>query len=424
MPLHGRGKLFPALSLEQKKDLRMTSSSLLYSWHGTDASGTPVSGQTPGRSPAYVRAALIRQGITVASLWPASGLTFRLPKRREKADPAGFSRQLATLLRAGVPLLQAFEVMGRSGCDAAQAALLGRLKQDVASGLGLADALQRHPAWFDALYCNLVRVGEHSGTLDRQLEQLAGMLEQRRVLHKKVRKAMIYPLLLLLTGLGVSAILLLEVIPKFESMFSGMGTTLPAFTQWVIDLSTGLSRFAPLLLVMGVVLGFALRQLYRQHTPARLWISRRVLGLPVFGKLLGQAALARFARSLATSYGAGVALLDALVTVAGVTGGELHEQAVLRLRQGMANGQGLNQAMASEPLFPPLLVQLTAIGESSGTLDQMLEKAASHYEEQVSQALDQLTSLLEPAIVLILGLLVGGLVVAMYLPIFQLGSLI
>ena len=402
----------------------MSTTTPLYSWHGTDANGAPVSGQTPGRSPAYVRAGLIRQGITVASLRPASGVKLSLPKRREKADPAGFSRQLATLLKAGVPLLQAFEVMGRSGCNAALAALLGRLKQDVASGLGLADALQRHPAWFDALYCNLVRVGEQSGTLDRQLEQLAGMLEQRRALHKKVRKAMVYPLLLLLTGLGVAAILLLEVIPKFEGMFSGMGAQLPAFTQWVIDLSTGLSRFAPLLLVMGVVLGFAVRQLYRQHAPARLWIAQRVLGLPVFGQLLGQAALARFARSLATSYGAGVPLLDALGTVARVTGGDLHEQAVLRLRQGMANGQGLNQVMAAEPLFPPLLVQLTAIGESSGTLDQMLEKAASHYEEQVSQALDQLTSLLEPAIVLILGLLVGGLVVAMYLPIFQLGSLI
>jgi type IV pilus assembly protein PilC len=402
----------------------MTPSTLLYRWHGTDANGAPVSGQTPGRSPAYVRAGLIRQGITVASLRPASGLTFSLPRRRVKADPAGFSRQLATLLKAGVPLLQAFEVMGRSGCEAAQAALLERLQQDVASGLGLADALQRHPGWFDGLYCNLVRVGEQSGTLDRQLEQLAGMLEQRAALHRKVRKAMIYPLLLLLAGLGVSAVLLLEVIPRFESLFAGFDAALPAFTRWVIDLSTGLGRFGPLLLVMGAVAGLMVRQLYRQHGPARLWISARVLGLPVFGKLLGQAALARFARSLATSYAAGVPLLDALGTVARVCGGDLHEQAVLRLRQGMANGQGLNQAMACEPLFPPLLVQLTAIGESSGTLDQMLEKAASHYEEQVGQALDQLTSLLEPAIVLVLGLLVGGLVVAMYLPIFQLGSLI
>ncbi|MGE8305773.1 MULTISPECIES: type II secretion system F family protein [Pseudomonas] len=402
----------------------MNHSIRLYAWQGTDANGLAVSGQTPGRSPAYVRAGLLRQGILVASLRPAGGLAWRWPKRPEKTDPAGFSRQLATLLKAGVPLLQAFEVMGRSGCDAAQAALLVRLKQDVASGLGLADALQRHPGWFDTLYCNLVRVGEQSGTLDRQLEQLAGMLEQRLALHKKVRKAMIYPLLLLLTGLGVSAVLLLEVIPQFQSLFAGFDTALPAFTQWVIDLSTGLGRYAPLLLVGVAMLGLAGRQLYRQHAPARLWISQRVLGLPVFGALLRQAAMARFARSLATSYAAGVPLLDAMGTVAKVSGGELHEHAILRLRQGMANGQGLNQAMATEPLFPPLLVQLVAIGESSGTLDTMLEKAASHYEEQVSQALEQLTSLLEPAIVLVLGLLVGGLVVAMYLPIFQLGSLI
>ncbi|HEK1692548.1 TPA: type II secretion system F family protein [Pseudomonas putida] len=402
----------------------MNHSTQLYAWQGIDANGAEVRGQMAGRSPAYVRAGLQRQGIRVASLRPAGGLVWRWPARRAKSDPAGFSRQLATLLRAGVPLLQAFQVMGRSGCSAVQAALLERLKQDVAAGLGLADALQRHPQWFDGLYCNLVRVGEQSGTLDRQLEQLAGMLEQRQALLKRVRKAMLYPLLLLLTGLGVSAVLLLEVIPRFESLFAGFDAALPAFTQWVIDLSIGLGRNGPLLLITMLVGVLGMRQLYRQHAPARLWISCQVLRLPVFGRLLGQAALARFARSLATAYAAGVPLLDGLGTVARACGGELHERAILRLRQGMANGQGLHQAMAAEPLFPPLLVQLTAIGESSGTLDQMLEKAASLYEEQVSQALDQLTSLLEPAIVLVLGLLVGGLVVAMYLPIFQLGSLI
>ncbi|POG01695.1 type II secretion system protein F [Pseudomonas putida] len=401
----------------------MNPSTHLYTWRGTDASGADVSGQVSGRSPAYARAGLQRQGIRVLSLRAAGGFEWRLPRAREKTDPAGFSRQLATLLKAGVPLLQAFEVMGRSGCSTGQAALLEKLKRDVASGLGLADALQRHPAWFDGLYCNLIRVGEQSGTLDRQLEQLAGMLEQRQVLRKRVRKAMLYPLLLL-TGLGVSAVLLLEVIPRFESLFAGFDTALPAFTQWVIDLSTGLGRYAPLLLITAVGLGLALTRLYQKHAPARLWLTAQALRLPVFGRLLSQAALARFARTLATSYAAGVPLLDALVTVAKACGDDLHEQAVQRLRQGMANGQALNQAMAIEPLFPPLLVQLTAIGESSGTLDQMLEKSASHYEEQVSQTLDQLTSLLEPAIVLILGLLVGGLVVAMYLPIFQLGSLI
>ncbi|MGF6394717.1 type II secretion system F family protein [Pseudomonas plecoglossicida] len=402
----------------------MKHSTQHYAWHGTDASGATVSGQMSGRSPAYVRAGLQRQGIRVAGLRPVGGRVWRWPKARQKRDPAGFSRQLATLLKAGVPLLQAFEVMGRSGCDAGQTALLHCLQKDVGAGLGLADALQRQPGWFDGLYCNLVRVGEQSGTLDRQLEQLAGMLEQRQALYRKVRKAMLYPLLLLLTGVGVSAILLLEVIPRFQSLFAGFDAALPAFTQWVIDLSTGLGRWAPLLVAAAVALCLGVRTLYRQHTPARLWISRQVLRLPVFGRLLGHAALARFARSLATAYGAGVPLLDALATVARACGGDLQQQAVLRLRQGMANGQALHQAMTAEPMFPPLLIQLTAIGESSGTLDQMLDKAASHYEEQVSQALDQLTSLLEPAIVAILGVLVGGLVVAMYLPIFQLGSLI
>lgn len=402
----------------------MRQTTRLYAWQGIDANGARVTGQSEGRSPALVRAGLLRQGISNARLRPAGGLGWRLPARREKADAAGFSRQLATLLKAGVPLLQAFEVMGRSGGDESLGKLLTRLKQDVAAGMGLADALQRQPGWFDRLYCNLVRVGEQSGTLDGQLEQLADMLEQRQALQRRVRKAMLYPALLLLTGLGVSALLLLEVVPRFEGLFASFGKALPAFTQWVIDLSTGFGLHGPWLVVVLLLLGVGVRQLYRRHAGARLWISRRALAIPVLGRLLGHAAMARFARSLGTAYAAGVPLLDALGTVAAASGASVHEQAILRLRQGMANGQGLHQAMAGERLFAPLLVQLTMIGESSGTLDQMLGKAASHYEEQVSQALDQLTGLLEPAIVLILGLLVGGLVVAMYLPIFQLGSLI
>ncbi|MDR6714419.1 type IV pilus assembly protein PilC [Pseudomonas hunanensis] len=402
----------------------MSHTTRLYAWEGTDASGMRVSGRREGRSPALVRAGLVHQGITIARLRPAGGLQWQLPTRKDKADPAGFSRQLATLLKAGVPLLQAFEVMGRSGGNDSLGRLLTRLQQDVGAGLGLADALQRQPGWFDRLYCNLVRVGEQSGTLDGQLEQLADMLEQRQALQRRVRKAMIYPLLLLLTGLGVSALLLLEVVPRFQGLFASFDTALPAFTQWVLDLSTGLGRVAPVLLAGVILSTVGVRELYRKHAPSRLWISRQVLRLPVLGRLLAQAALARFARSLGTAYSAGVPLLDALGTVASVSGGCVHEQAIVQLRQGMANGQGLHQGMARDALFPPLLVQLTAIGESSGTLDQMLAKAASHYEEQVSQALDQLTSLLEPAIVLVLGLLVGGLVIAMYLPIFQLGSLI
>lgn len=402
----------------------MSTKTHLFAWEGIDASGTPVNGQSSGRTLAIVQAGLQRQGIRVSRLQVAGRRAWRLPVREGKVDPAGFSRQLATLLKAGVPLLQAFEVMTRSGCSASLGALLHTLGRDVAAGMNLADALQRNPAWFDGLYCNLVRVGEQSGTLDRQLEQLACMLEQRQALRKRVRKAMLYPLLLLLTGLGVSALLLLEVVPRFQSLFASFDRALPAFTQWVIDLSEALGSHAGWLAIglCGAVLG--LQQAYRRRPVFRVWLIRQALRLPILGMLLSQAALARFARCLATAYGAGVALLDALETVAPASGDPLHEQAILRLRQAMGNGQGLHQAMAEDPLFTPLLVQLSAIGESSGTLDEMLARAASHYEDQVSQSLEQLTGLLEPMIVLILGVLVGGLVVAMYLPIFQLGNLI
>ncbi|HKS13248.1 MAG TPA: type II secretion system F family protein [Pseudomonas sp.] len=402
----------------------MSNGTRQYAWQGTDASGARVKGRSEGRTSALVRAGLQRQGIRVARLEVASGTPWRLTLGRETADPAGFSRQLATLLRAGVPLLQAFEVMRRSGCSASTARLLAHLEREVGAGQNLADAMQREPRWFDTLYCNLVRVGEQSGTLDLQLEQLAGMLEQRQALRKRVRKAMMYPALLLLTGLGVSALLLLEVVPRFQSLFEGFGSALPAFTQWVIDLSAALGRHAGTLLLVIAVLVFGTRWLYQRHPSARLWLLHRVMSVPIFGPLLCHAALARFSRSLATAYAAGVPLLDAMATVAAASGNALHEQAVLRLRQAMGNGQGMSLAMAEDRAFTPLLVQMCAIGESSGTLDTMLGRAASHYEDQVSQSLEQLTSLLEPAIVLVLGIVVGGLVVAMYLPIFQLGNLI
>ncbi|MBV4532906.1 type II secretion system F family protein [Pseudomonas sp. SWRI107] len=404
----------------------MPASTRLYAWEGVNAAGVAQQGERTGRSPAFVQAWLQQQGIRATRVRPAGGLKWRWrwPARAGKADAPGFSRQLATLLMAGVPLLQAFEVMARSSAEAAMTALVARLIQDVAAGQGLADALQRHPGWFDGLYCNLIRVGEHSGTLDRQLEQMALMLEKRQALRQKVRKAMLYPALLLLTGLGVATLLLLEVVPRFEGMFAGADKALPAFTQWVIDLSTGLGKHALWLALVGAGLGLGARELYRRHLPGRLWMLRWVLRVPVVGRLLGHAALARFARSLGTAYGAGVPLLDALDTVAPVCGNSRHERAIRRLRQNVANGLGLQQAMEADELFAPLLRQLVAVGESSGTLDRMLNKAAEHYEVQVSEALEQLTTLLEPAIVLILGLLVGGLVVAMYLPIFQLGSLI
>ncbi|WP_434772581.1 type II secretion system F family protein [Pseudomonas entomophila] len=395
----------------------------VFVWQGVNAAGVALKGQRSGRSAALVRALLTREGIRVTRVSTAPPAWLRWPTRQGRVDPAGFSRQLATMLKAGIPLLQAFEVMSRTTTEPARATLLSSLTREVAGGLGLAEAMQRHPAWFDALYCNLVRVGEQSGTLDRQLEQLADMLEQRQAMIRRLRKAMLYPALLLLVGLGVSALLLLEVVPRFQGLFAGLGGELPPFTQWVIAASEGLAGALGWLLaaLAGTLAGA--RAAWRRRPEVRLWTMRAVLRVPVFGALLSQAALARFARGLATTYAAGVPLLDALGTVARACGDPLHEQAILALRQAMGNGQSLQGAMVGEPLFTPLLVQMVAIGESSGRLDDMLERAAQHYEDQARQTMEQLTGLLEPTIVLILGVVVGGLVIAMYLPIFQLSAL-
>ncbi|MBA1193889.1 type II secretion system F family protein [Pseudomonas entomophila] len=395
----------------------------VFVWQGVDAAGVVIKGRRSGRSAALVRALLIRDGIRVTRLRAAPPTWLHWSVGHGRMDPAGFSRQLATMLNAGIPLLQAFDVMSRTNTDDARAALLASLKREVASGLGLAEAMQRHPAWFDVLYCNLVRVGEQSGTLDRQLEQLANMLEQRQAMIKRLRKAMLYPSLLLLVGLGVSALLLLEVVPRFQGLFAGLGGELPPFTRWVIAVSEGLAGALGWLLAALASAAVGARMVWRRRPGVRLWTIRVVLRVPVFGALLSQAALARFARGLATTYTAGVPLLDALGTVARACGDPLHEQAILGVRQAMGNGQSLQGAMASDPLFSPLLVQMVAIGESSGRLDDMLERAAQHYEDQARQTMEQLTGLLEPVIVLILGVLVGGLVIAMYLPIFQLSAL-
>lgn len=395
----------------------------VFMWQGVDAAGAVIKGQRSGRSAAVVRALLTRDGVQVTRISAAPPAWLRWPARQGRVDPAGFSRQLATMLKAGIPLLQAFDVMSRTNTDEARAALLASLKREVAGGLGLAEAMQRHPAWFDALYCNLVRVGEQSGTLDRQLEQVADLLEQRQAMIKRLRKAMLYPSLLLLVGLGVAALLLLEVVPRFQGLFAGLGDELPPFTRWVIAVSEGLAGALGWLLAALASAVVGARMVWRRRPGVRLWTVRVVLRVPVFGALLSQAALARFARGLATTYAAGVPLLDALGTVARVCGDPLHEQAILGVRQAMGNGQSLQGAMAGDPLFSPLLVQMVAIGESSGRLDDMLERAAQHYEDQARQTMEQLTGLLEPTIVLILGVLVGGLVIAMYLPIFQLSAL-
>lgn len=386
-----------------------------------------MSENTPGhtwRRPAPLRTQRHNRGTGAGSLKKSGNSFWQKLGSLGTRELSQFSRQLATLLSSGVALLQALEVVAQSGSHPALTSLVDALKSDIASGRSLADALRRHPRCFDALYCNLIASGEQSGTLEAVLEQVASLQEQRQALRARLKKAMTYPLIVLLTGLGVSSLLLLKVVPQFQAMFSGFGAGLPAFTQAVIGLSDWLGQYFWGVLLCAVVSGWSLRRAYRHRPGFRLWCLRSALKLPIAGDLLGNAALARFARTLSTSFAAGVPLVEALGPVAGACGNPLYEQAVLRLRKDLAGGQSLSQALAYSGLFPRLMQQMCAIGETAGTLEVMLARVASYYESAIEGSLDTLASLLEPLIVLILGLLVGSLVIAMYLPIFQLGSVI
>lgn len=402
----------------------MTTKTYSFSWQGTTSQGALVSGESRGRSPALLRAELRKRGIRPVrvtrvrpGLWRRSGSL----GTRELCE---FSRQLASLISSGVALLQALEAIAQSSSNPALVTLLGTLKTDIGAGCNLAQALRRHPRYFDALYCNLVAAGEQSGRLESVLDHVACLQEQRQALRARLQKAMLYPLIVLLTGLGVSALLLLEVVPQFQLMFSGFGAQLPAFTQRVIGVSEWLGQYAGWLLLAVAVSGWVLHRAYQRQPAFKVWCLGVALKLPVLGVLLSNAALTRFARTLSTSYAAGVPLVEALGPVAAACGNPLYERAVLGLRKALASGQSLSQAMAASGLFPPLMQRMCAIGETGGTLDDMLARVASHYESVIERLLDNLASLLEPLIVLTLGLLVGSLVIAMYLPIFQLGSVI
>ncbi|MFQ6576513.1 type II secretion system F family protein [Pseudomonas sp. UM16] len=402
----------------------MTGKTYCYRWQGTSAQGALVSGESRGRSPALLRAELRKRGIRPGRIERAHAGLWRRQSTLGTRELSQFSRQLASLICSGVALVQALEVIAQSSSNPALISLLGALKTDIGAGCNLANSLRRHPRYFDALYCNLIAAGEQSGSLETVLEQVANLQEQRQAMRARLKKAMTYPLIVLLTGLGVSSLLLLEVVPQFQAMFSGFGAELPAFTRRVIGLSDWLRQYFAWMLLLLLGAGWSLRQAYRRQPAFRLRCLGVALKLPIVGDLLSNAALARFARTLSTSFAAGVPLVEALGPVAGACGNPLYEQAVLRLRKDLASGQALSLAMASSNLFPRLMQQMCAIGETGGTLDAMLARVASHYESAVERLLDNLASLLEPLIVLILGLLVGSLVIAMYLPIFQLGSVI
>ncbi|RON11173.1 type II secretion system protein F [Pseudomonas brassicacearum] len=396
----------------------------LYAWEGTDKKGSKIAGELSGHNPAVIKAQLRKQGINPGKVRKKTASLFSAGKRITALDIALFTRQMATMMKAGVPLLQSFDIIGEGFDNLNMRKLVDEVKQEVAAGNSFATALRKKPRYFDELYCNLVDAGEQAGALDTLLERVATYKEKSESLKAKIKKAMTYPLAVVIVAVIVTGILLVKVVPQFQSVFSGFGAELPAFTVMVIGLSEFMQAWWWLLLG-GLIVGFlGFRHALKRSQRFRDWLDTHLLKLPIIGTLLYKSAVARYARTLSTTFAAGVPLVEALDSVAGATGNIVFKRAVLRIKQDVSTGMQLNFSMRTSGVFPNMAIQMAAIGEESGALDDMLDKVATYYEAEVDNMVDNLTSLMEPFIMVVLGVIVGGLVVAMYLPIFQLGTAI
>jgi type IV pilus assembly protein PilC len=390
-------------------------------WEGTDRKGQKVKGKNVAASEQALRAELRRQGIAASRIKQQKAAR---QGKVEAADIAVFSRQLATMLAAGIPLVQSFEIVASGVDKPAMQKLVLDVKTDVEAGTSLHESLAKHPLHFDDLFVNLVEAGEQAGALETLLDKIATYKEKTEAIKKKVKKALFYPAAVLAVAIIVTVILLIFVIPQFEDLFKGFGADLPAFTQMVINLSGFVQHQGWMLVVVIGAAFYAFAQAHKRSRAFRHFLDRASLKAPVIGPILVKSAIARYARTLSTMFSAGVPLVEALESVAGATGNIVYEDAVMKIRDEVATGQRLQRAMENTGLFPNMVVQMIAVGEESGALDAMSAKVAAFYEEDVDNAVDSMSSLLEPLIMAILGVLVGGLVIAMYLPIFKLGSVV
>jgi type IV pilus assembly protein PilC len=396
-----------------------------FAWEGTDKRGGKIKGEMSGQNPALVKAQLRKQGINPLKVRKKPQPLFGgAGKKIKPMDIAIFTRQMATMMKAGVPLLTSFDIINEGFENPNMRKLIEEVKQDVAAGNSFASALRKRPLYFDDLYCNLVDSGEQSGALETLLDRVATYKEKTEALKSKIKKAMNYPIAVIVVALIVSAILLIKVVPQFQSVFAGFGAELPAFTMMVINLSELLQKWWLLVLLAIAGIIFALSEAHKRSEKFRNSVDRALLKAPIVGKIIYMSSVARFSRTLATTFAAGVPLVDALDSVAGATGNVVFRTAVNKVKQDVSTGMQLNFSMRSTAVFPALALQMTAIGEESGALDEMLDKVATHYETEVDNMVDGLTSLMEPMIMAVLGVLVGGLVIAMYLPIFQLGQVV
>jgi type IV pilus assembly protein PilC len=397
----------------------------LFVWTGTDKRGVKVKGQTRGSNPSLIRADLRKQGIKPLKVRKQSTLFQKTEKKKIiPKDIAVFFRQLSTMMAAGVPLVQSFEIIGRGHEHAGMRELILKIKTDVESGTSLSESLAKHPIHFDALVVSLVNAGEQAGVLESLLDNIATYKEKTEALKAKIKKAMFYPTAVIIVAVIVTAILLIFVVPQFEELFTSFGADLPAFTRVVVNLSEFMQSYWWLMFGVAVGAGMGFMQAKKRSRKFCRALDRTILKLPIVGPIMHKAAVARYARTLSTMFAAGVPLVEALESVAGATGNVVYSDAVMLIRDSVATGQQLQFAMSQTGLFPNMVEQMVAIGEESGSLDSMLAKVADFFEQEVDDAVDALSSLLEPLIMSVLGVLIGGLVVAMYLPIFKMGAAI
>jgi type IV pilus assembly protein PilC len=403
--------------------VRTVKKDVAFQWEGMDKKGQRIKGRSVASSEQALRTELRRQGVAPTRI-KKQAARVRSGGKVTAEDISVFSRQLATMLAAGIPMVQGFEIVGTGHEKPAMQRLILDIKSDIEGGTALHEALGKHPLHFDDLFVNLVHAGEQAGALETLLDKIASYKEKSEAIKKKVKKALFYPAAVLIVAVIVSIILLVFVIPQFESLFKGFGADLPAFTKAVISLSKVVQSDG---IYLGVVVGagiWTFFYFYKRSRAMRNFLDRMSLKLPIVGPILTKAAIARYARTLSTMFAAGVPLVEALESVAGATGNSVYENAVLKMRDEVSTGQRLQRSMESCGLFPNMVVQMIAVGEESGSLDAMAGKVATFYEEDVDAAVDSMSSLLEPMIMAILGVLVGSLVIAMYLPIFKLGSVV
>jgi len=398
----------------------------VFIWSGVNRKGKKISGELPAPSLMALKAQLRKQGITPGRVKKKAKPLFGMSGEKEitQGDIAAITRQIATMLGAGVPLVQTIEMIGSGHDNAKMQKLLANIGNKLQSGLPLSDCLREHPLQFDDLYCDLVNSGEQSGALETIYDRIATYKEKAEILKAKIKKAMTYPIAVLIIAGIVTSILLIFVVPVFQEIFESFGAELPAFTLLVVAISEFMQAYWYLGLAGIFLLGFLFKRAYRNSAKLRDSIDKKILKLPVVGDMLKKAAVARFARTLSTTFAAGVPLPDALASAAGASGNAVFRDAILEIRSEVTSGMQMNLAMRNSSIFPDLVIQMVAIGEESGAVDDMLSKVANVYEREVDDAVDNLTALLEPLIMAVLGVVIGGLIIAMYLPIFEIGKVV